>query len=239
MTTAQQHRQLVQLLEKYQPSFKPVVPFNPGNDKLTALDFTAANTALTADIIEEIDRFCSYINGKLETAGALYGIGGYAEHRTVYQASRLFDAPSPGDEPRRLHLGTDIWGRAGTPVTAPLEGRIYSLAHNHQAGDYGATIIMMHELEGFIFYSLYGHLSLNSLNNNELGALVPAGTLIAHLGPPAENGHWPPHLHFQLIIDLQGQTGDYPGVCAFSKKEAFLCNCPDPETVLRLNRFIN
>ena len=36
--------------------------------------------------------------------------------------------------------------------------------------------------------------------------------VIARIGTTAENGGWPPHLHFQLITDLLDRHGDFPGV---------------------------
>jgi len=48
------------------------------------------------------------------------------------------------------------------------------------------------------------------------------------LGKPDENGGWPPHLHFQLIRDMQGFVGDYPGVCAKQDLTFYANNCPDP-----------
>jgi hypothetical protein len=53
-----------------------------------------------------------------------------------------------------------------------------------------------------------------------------------------ENGNWPSHLHVQLIIDMEGWEGDYPGVCKFSEKERWLANCPDPDLMLNLNKYI-
>jgi hypothetical protein len=49
-----------------------------------------------------------------------------------------------------------------------------------------------------------------------------------------ENGHWPPHLHFQLIIDMGKAKGDYPGVCKYSEREKYLDNCPDPGFILSM-----
>ena len=122
-------------------SFHPVVLFDAGREKLLPLDFTEQNGELTAEIIEDTGRFSEYISGQLERAGAKFGIGGYAEHRTVYSRSRVFDAPVPGEEPRRLHLGIDIWGKAGTPVFAFMYSSINSFALNDQYGDYGSTIV--------------------------------------------------------------------------------------------------
>jgi murein DD-endopeptidase MepM/ murein hydrolase activator NlpD len=123
--------------------FYPVVPFNKDKDKLIRLDFTSANTALSNDIIEDTDKFSAYVDQTLKTAGARYGIGGYAEHRTVYSRSGVFDADMFSEEPRRLHLGVDIWGPVGTPVFAPMGGMVKSFAFNDHFGDYGATIILL------------------------------------------------------------------------------------------------
>jgi hypothetical protein len=56
--------------------------------------------------------------------------------------------------------------------------------------------------------------------------------VIGALGIPAENGGWPPHLHFQCIVDMEGYMGDYPGVCKWSEREQYLRNCPDPIQLL-------
>lgn len=216
--------------------FSPVVPFQPEGDTLVALDFTDANTDLTPELLENEPAFCRYIDQKLELAGARYGIGGYAEHRTVYSRSKVFDDPQ-GSEPRRLHLGIDIWGKVGTPVFAPMDGIVHSLQFNGAFGDYGATIILWHEWAGQVFYTLYGHLSKADLGLQP-GQKLAAGQEFAHFGPPEENGHWPPHLHFQIILDLEGASGDYPGVCRYSERKKYLSNCPDPDLILQMNRYL-
>jgi murein DD-endopeptidase MepM/ murein hydrolase activator NlpD len=218
--------------------FHRVIDFNPQKEKLLAMDFTAANEDLTNDIIEDTSRFAGYITNKLQNANARYGIGGYAEHRTVYSRSGVFDADTPGEEPRRLHLGVDIWGEAGTSIYAPLDGNVHSFAFNNHYGDYGATIIVAHQLQGLQFYILYGHLSLRDINHLTVRSKIRRGEVFAHFGPPQENGHWPPHLHLQLIYDLGTAEGDYPGVCKFSEKDIYLTNCPDPDLVINMNRFI-
>jgi peptidoglycan LD-endopeptidase LytH len=219
--------------------FYPVVPFDPKKDRLLSLDFTSANTTLTNDIIEDTEKFTAYIQNELRAANARYGIGGYAEHRTVYSRSGVFDADAFSEEPRRLHLGVDIWGPVGTPVYAPLGGMVKSFAFNDHFGDYGATIILLHQLEGVAFYSLYGHLSVRDIENLSEGAYIIRGQVIGHFGPPEENGHWPPHVHIQLIYELGTAYGDYPGVCKFSEKDKYMENCPDPDLMINMNRFIS
>ena len=246
-----QTKSLTSLLRASASLFSRVVPFSPGKDKLLLLDFTADNTELTETVLQDTKLFTNYINNQLNSAGARYGIGGYAEHRTVYTRSKLFGSPEVSqhkdflymestkeNEGRRLHLGIDIWGKPHTAVMAPLNGIVHSYAYNDAFGDYGATIILTHQLNGISFYTLYGHLSLNSIKNLEEGQLVLKGDIFAEFGIPSENGQWPPHLHFQVIADLEGWKGDYPGVCKFSEKENWLSNCPDPDLILQMNQYL-
>jgi murein DD-endopeptidase MepM/ murein hydrolase activator NlpD len=244
-------------LKLYTGEFAKVVPLLP-DDKLLQLDFTAGNTELTREILDDTAKFSAYINRKLE--GYTYGVGGYNEHRTIYKRSHVFDTSflppteetesqqvdadladkppleSTSEEPRRLHLGIDIWGPAETPIYAPLEGTVHSFAFNDAYGDYGATLILQHDINGFIFHTLYGHLSLASIQDKLEGQTITKGEWIAAFGVPAENGQWPPHLHFQLIIDMQGMKGDYPGVCKYSEREKYLENCPNADLILEMMR---
>ena len=220
--------------------FHKVVPFNAAKDKLLLLDFTENNTDLTDSILSDTKKFSHYIQDKLSAANARYGIGGYAEHRTIYKRSELFNETkkmgSQDEESRRFHLGTDIWGKVFTPVMAPLGGKVHSFAFNNRFGDYGATIILSHRLANNSFYTLYGHLSLASIKNLNDGDTINKGDVFAEFGITQENGNWPPHLHFQIIKDLQGMKGDYPGVCKFSERETYMTNCPDADLILGMMR---
>ena len=227
---------LASSLNKYQNTYHSVVPFDQKKDKLLQLNFTATNKDFSNDLVEDRDKFNSYIEQKITKANALYGIGGYAEYRTFYSRSTVFDS-APNAEPRRLHLGIDIWGKAGTPVYAFMGGMVHSFAFNNRFGDYGATLVLLHQLDGIAFYSLYGHISLSDINNIQAGDYVIRGKEIAHFGEPAENGNWPPHLHFQIILDMEGMEGDYPGVCKYSEREKYLSNCPDPDIILNMIEF--
>jgi murein DD-endopeptidase MepM/ murein hydrolase activator NlpD len=224
----------VDLLKASSHQFGAVVAFNPEKDKLLQLDFTAANAALTNELVNDTEAFSQYINNTLSTAGALYGIGGYEEHRTVYSRSKVFDS---NEEPRRLHLGVDIWGKAGTVVRAPLGGLVHSVAFNDAYGDYGATIILQHQRNTIAFHTLYGHLSRADIAHWQEGKYISQGEIVGHFGNPDENGNWPPHLHFQIIVDMEFKEGDYPGVCKFSEREKYLANCPNPDLILQLMQY--
>ncbi|WP_240743181.1 peptidoglycan DD-metalloendopeptidase family protein [Ilyomonas limi] len=225
------------ILQQSANTFHPVVPFHPAEDKLLRMDFTATNKNIKEEWLLNTETFCSYIDTLLQQKNCTYGIGGYNEYRTIYSRSDVFDAGSSSEEPRRLHLGIDIWGKAGTPVFAPLNGTIHSVAFNDRFGDYGATIITQHQLNGELFHILYGHLSLADLTNVTAGKHITAGEVIGHFGQPFENGSWPPHLHIQVIKDMQHNIGDYPGVCRYSEREVYLHNCPDPDFILRMMQY--
>jgi len=142
---------LISLLQKQQSVFRPVVPFNQATDKLFLFDFTENNKKLNADQIADTESFANYINEQLKNHHCKYGIGGYNEHRTLYSRSKHFDS---GEEPRRLHLGIDIWGPAGTKVMSPVDGIVHSFAFNNNDSDYGATIILSHNVDGTSFHTL-------------------------------------------------------------------------------------
>jgi len=225
------HAALKHYIKSHHGEIGKAVDFNPTTDRLYPFDFTAANTELSAEIIEDTKLFSQWVNQKLSDNNCRYGIGGYMEHRTIYARSEHFDTE---DEPRRLHLGIDIWGDAGTRVYAPLKGWIHSFRDNNNHGDYGPTIILKHELDGLELYSLYGHLSRYDLGNLRPGERVQKGQNLGSFGNQYENGHWPPHLHFQLMFDMEGCVGDYPGVAKYSEKGKWRENIPDPNLILQL-----
>jgi murein DD-endopeptidase MepM/ murein hydrolase activator NlpD len=222
-------------LREFKGEYGPVVPFET-NDRFLLMDFTENNKELNSETLGNTDLFIRYINAQLKSSNARYGIGGYNEHRTIYSRSQHFDAVDDA-EPRRLHLGIDIWGKPYTKVMTPLNGIVHSFKFNNAFGDYGATLVIVHNLHGFTFHTLYGHLSLNSIKNIQEGDVVRKGEVIAEFGIPFENGQWPPHLHFQVIIDMEGKKGDYPGVCAISERDKYLNNCPDPDVILGMMEY--
>jgi murein DD-endopeptidase MepM/ murein hydrolase activator NlpD len=186
-----------------------------------ALDLSASNQELNPAIFGDISSFCTYIDQNL---GAKIGVGGYLEHRVIYEAHENF-ATSAADF-RNIHLGIDFWTAAGTPVFAVADGVVHSFQVNPGSGNYGPTIILHHPDQGI--YSLYGHLATTDLEGLYEGMPIASGQVLCHLGELHENGGWPPHLHFQLIRDMQGFHGDYPGVCSQRDLAFYADNCPDP-----------
>lgn len=223
-------------LKAHSHTFHRVVDFMPAKEKLVHFDFTNNNKDLLEIDFADTAIFNAYVSEKLKKTKAKFGIGGYNEVRGLYERSRVFD-PTFGDEPRRLHLGTDIWGEEGTKVYAPLGGMVHSYGFNKNFGDYGATLVLLHQLDTVTFYTLYGHLSLDDIAKVTEFQYIIRGQVIGHFGKPEENGHWPPHLHFQVIKDMGQYKGDYPGVCKYSEHKKYLANCPDPDLILNMMQY--
>lgn len=194
------------------------------------LDFTEENQALKSVDISTTEAFDLYVFDQLKLKNKKYGIGGYLEKRAIYRRSEVFATEESSF--RNIHLGIDIWAQAGAPVYAPMNGRVHSFHDNAGFGNYGPTIILEHEINGKTLYTLHGHLFLKDLDQLEIGKEYKAGDLLCHVGPFPENGDWPPHLHFQLMWDLGGNWGDYPGVAAEKDLEFYRENCPDPNWIL-------
>lgn len=220
-------------LQQHPQAISKAVNFDAAKDKLYPFDLTANNPELSADILSDVSRFSHWVTQKLADNHCRYGIGGFMELRTIYDNREQFR--TDGQERRNLHLGVDIWGDADTPVYAPLAGKIHSFRDNNHFGDYGPTIILEHHLDGFTLYSLYGHLSRKNLAGLTVGQPVTDGQLIASFGDVHENGNWPPHLHFQLMLDMMGCQGDFPGACKPSEKERYLQLIADAGVLLGMS----
>lgn len=199
-------------------------------ENMLPLDFTEANKALSEVDLSNTAEFNTFVFNQMRTANKKYGIGGYLEKRAIYRRSEVFATESSNF--RNIHLGIDIWTESGNPLYAPLAGRIHSFRDNQGFGNYGPTLILSHELDEKTLYSLYGHLSSASLAHFVVGREVNAGERICEIGPYPENGDWPPHLHFQLMWELDENWGDYPGVAAEKDLDYYRQNCPDPAPLI-------
>ena len=174
-----------------------------------------------------------FIQKLLDANAGKIAFGGYQEIRNLYQRSTVFKADN--SEERNIHIGLDLWINESASIHAALGGTIHSLQNNTALGDYGPTIIIQHDLEGIVFHTLYGHLSEESLNEKQVGDRIAQGEQFANLGLPPINGDYAPHLHFQIIMDMENMVGDYPGVCSSTRLNHYTTNCPDPNLLLKIN----
>ncbi len=186
--------------------------------------------------LSDTRQFTRTIFNRMLAENARVGIGRYNEARLVY-AGDAFRTESDGRPERRtVHLGIDLFLLPGSPVFAPLDGTVHSFANNARRWDYGPTIILQHDLpeNRGSFWTLYGHLSAESLAGLFPGMPVHKGARLATVGDYPENGDWPPHLHFQIITDMLGMRGDFPGAASPGTRAVWLSISPDPDLILRM-----
>ena len=196
------------------------------------LDLSVTNKELAKEKLETVQDYELYIQKYLEKSNAKIAYGGYEEHRNLYQRSSVFK--NQDSDERNIHIGLDLWINESAPIYACLDGMIHSFQNNDAVGDYGPTLILKHQIEYFTFHTLYGHLNLDTLKGKKIGNFVKKGQQIANLGLPPINGDYAPHLHFQIIIDMENKVGDYPGVCNQNRLAFYSENCPDPNLLLKI-----
>lgn len=199
--------------------------------RVIELDFSARATRLGALDLTEAGAG-EGVNRLLAEYGASAALGRYAEDRGCYSSPQFMGE----GQARSTHLGVDVFVPAGTSIRAPFDATVAAVALNDQHLDYGPTVILRHDLPGAPrhFYTLYGHLSMDTLDALAVDQQIKAGEVFAHIGNEQENGHWPPHLHVQVIMDLLGETTNFIGVCAPAELPFWRQMCPDPVRILHL-----
>ena len=197
-----------------------------------SLDLSTKNESFTNLKFETAGDFEQYIEHYLSHNNAKVAFGGYNEIRNLYKRSSVFNDSKTQE--RNIHIGLDLWIKSGTLVLAALDGFIHSFNYNTGVGDYGPTIILEHKIEELKFYTLYGHLSLESISGIKIGDFYEKGQQLATLGDASVNGDYAPHLHFQIIKNNLNTFGDYPGVCSENDRNYYLENCPDPNILLKI-----
>ncbi|WP_447977996.1 aminotransferase class III-fold pyridoxal phosphate-dependent enzyme [Candidatus Nitrospira bockiana] len=227
---------VIQWLEANAEQVEPVIGPDLRKGDHTVIDLSAggADFAEIGDLTD-IRRWTDAIFERMHAAGTQVGVGRYGEARRSYTAAAYRPAGTEVDGWRTVHLGIDLFLAPGAPVYAPLEGTVHSLADNAEPQDYGPTVILRHDLSGAgECFTLYGHLSPESLERLSPGQSIAKGAKIGTIGHPPGNGDWPPHVHFQLITDLLDQTGNFPGVCAPRDRRLWQSLCPDPNLILHI-----
>ncbi|MGB1656260.1 MAG: aminotransferase class III-fold pyridoxal phosphate-dependent enzyme [Longimicrobiales bacterium] len=213
---------------------EPVMTMPESEDEVTILDLSLGSPLLNGRDTDDTEEFTRRLFRHMEDEGATIGIGRYLEPRAFY-LTEIFEGRA-GDprERRTIHTGLDIFDQAGAEVRAPLPGRVFSVVDNGQGLDYGPTVLLEHDGPAGPFWTLYGHLEAESVEKLEVGAEVAAGDVIARIGPYPENGDWPPHLHVQILTDLLGFEGQFPGVALPREQSVWASFSPDPNLITRL-----
>jgi hypothetical protein len=218
------HEEIMQFLES--ASLAPATVIET-DGRAVVLDLSATSPLLVGESSAmTVHRLGEIIDTEMHRARTRFAFGRYAENRALYDSDNF--AGQGNNERRTVHLGIDLFCAAGIAVHAPLDGQVVIVANNTADLDYGPMLVLKHRAGQREFFTLYGHLDLASIGGHHEGRVIHAGDKIAALGSPPENGNWPPHLHFQLILDLLELGRDFPGVAYQSQLDFWLAMSPSP-----------
>ena len=225
---------VVEWLKENSQSFASPIGVLLNETNTLVLDLSVGSLDVQSPLqLADHQSFGELVSAKLEAAGVNIGVGRYNEARLIYSGDQYLE---PGNENRTIHLALDLFVESGTPVFAVHDGVIHSFQDNAKLLDNGPTIVVEHKTtsNGPPFYILYSHLTKDSLDGLKVGLSVKKGEQIGAVGKYPDNGGWPSHLHFQLIVDMLDQKGDLFGVAPPSKRDIWLSICPDPSLILQI-----
>ncbi len=214
--------------------FAPVLDADLRTQPSLVFDLGVPSPGVSGDPAERDEpHLTPILFGAMHAAGVRVGVGRYDEPRLLYVTPLFSGGERVTDERRTIHLGLDLFAEAGAAVYAPLAGTVHAFHDNASALDYGPVIILRHATDaGVPFFTLYGHLSRESLHGLRVGQPIARGQRIATLGTPEVNGGWTPHLHLQVMVDLLGLGLDFPGVAPASQRPVWTAVCPDPNLLV-------
>ncbi|MFC1876225.1 aminotransferase class III-fold pyridoxal phosphate-dependent enzyme [Thermodesulfobacteriota bacterium] len=225
---------IIKWLKGKKDRFEPLVDPAPGSGSSIVLDLSVESPLINSIAIQnDAADISQAIFGQMRQKGAVIGIGCYDEPRAIYISDAYRQQCDQMPEMRTIHMGIDLHMVPGSSIRAFYDGKVHSFNNNATTYDYGPTIILSHETgDGLTFYTLYGHLSPASLENLSVGQVITCGEKFAEIGETHVNGGWPPHLHFQIITDMLGETGNYKGVAPPSQRRVWMALSPDPNLIL-------
>ncbi|MBL0169491.1 MAG: aminotransferase class III-fold pyridoxal phosphate-dependent enzyme [Gemmatimonadaceae bacterium] len=196
------------------------------------VDLSVGGTLLSSNAADntpgEVDRRVRQV---LAEHGAIVGAGGYDEARVMYE----WTGEPASNERRTIHMGLDLSLAVGAPLYAPLDGVVHGFEFANRHHDYGPVIVLRHRTTGpdaVDFFTLYGHLTPDSLDGLQVGQVLPKGTEFARIGSAPTNGDWWQHVHVQLITDMLDVPCNVDGAVKASQRVVWRSLCPDPNLLL-------
>jgi len=182
---------------------------------------------------DDLEHFQHKLDGLQRVVPEKIIAGGYMEPRAIYNTEAYDRMGNNGKESRSVHLGIDIWVPPGTPVHALFDGEVNIAVNDAGDKEYGGLVILKHREGAVAFYTLHGHLSLESVLKHNAGDRIRKGEQVGIIGVPPENGNWVPHLHFQVMLSLLNYVDDFPGVAYPGEMNLWRSICPDPNLFFR------
>ncbi|MGD8883175.1 MAG: aminotransferase class III-fold pyridoxal phosphate-dependent enzyme [Desulfobacterales bacterium] len=221
-------------LQQNQDAMAAVLDIDMRTEPLKIFDLSVASPLVHGNPEENKETYMTRrLWGEMQAANAKAGIGRYNEARMLYTSPLFAAGVAPTAEHRAVHIGMDLYAEAGTAVHAPISGNVFAFSNNAAPQDYGPVVILEHTIDqGESFYSLYGHLSAETLVGLSVGQDIARGERFGWIGAADVNGGWTPHLHFQIITDLLDMGCDFPGVVRAGERSLWTEFSPDPNWVI-------
>jgi len=223
---------VVTWLRDHREHMAPLLGVDLASTPVAPLDFSAGSALIAGDPQEnEPALLDARVQRVLNEHGARIGAGGYDEARLIYHWP---NEPRDG-EPRTIHMGLDLSTEAGTPLYAPLDGVVHGFEDADHHHDYGPVIVLRHtttDADPVEFFTLYGHLTRDSLDGLRVGQRIARGQEFARIGSAPTNGHWWTHVHMQVIVDLLDVPCNVNGAARASQRRVWRSLCPDPNLLL-------
>ena len=220
-------------IEDHREEFFPIIA-TPESILPPRVDLSVGSPLIgDLDLIHDEPRLSARIAQLRREVGARIAVGEYDEARLVYVSEQFRAEGWDGPEWRTIHIGLDLFTEPGCPVRTPIAGKVHSVRNNLGPRDYGPTVMVEHVVrdrdgEPLVFYTLYGHLDLETLRDLHPGLPLAAGATVGRLGTPQVNGGWSPHVHFQLVVDPLDRPGEFPGVARPSERAVWKSLSPAP-----------
>jgi len=225
-------KRVVSWLRAQHAAFAPLLGVDLRSATVAPLDFSAGSALIASDPERNAPRELDDRIARVMTQhGAQIGVGGYDEARLIYH----WPNEPQGMEPRTIHIGLDLSAAPGTPLFAPLDGVVHGFENADGYHDYGPVIVLRHETtdeQPVKFFTLYGHLSVDSLHGLAIGQRIERGAEFARIGEAPTNGHWWAHVHMQVMVDMLDVPCNVNGAARASQRRVWKSLCPDPNLLL-------
>lgn len=106
----------------------------------------------------------------------------------------------------RVHLGNDLFAARGTPVRAPVSGRV-----EQAIGPIGGNALQLYGSDGHRYY--FAH-----LDRFGVGGTVAADAVIGYIGNTGNAITTPPHLHFEVHPGGGAAVNPFPTITLACKR---------------------
>ncbi|MCH8908261.1 MAG: phosphotransferase, partial [Candidatus Heimdallarchaeota archaeon] len=216
---------LYQFILRESSNWHPVFGITITDDNSMIIDLSLSSSKFTMNELQSPEDQAKFLPNELMKNGKEFGIGKFGEIRPVYY-TEAFEVHN-STEFRETHLGIDIFTIHERDIYAPLDGEIVSITTNSGPYEYGGLLITKHKVANGQFYLLFGHLDPESLENYQLEDDFEKGSPLATLAKFDDNGHWPVHLHIQVIFEAS-DVASFPGVVTNKLFHFWKLISPDP-----------